>query len=104
MVETLHHGGGSDKVRIVAAGPVTLQFNTYDYPGWQVWLNGQRIEHRHEPPYGLITVDVPAGEHTLLLRMGSTPARTTGTIISGLALLTIVGILGWTAFRPSVRN
>jgi len=103
-VETLHHGGGSDEVHVVAAGPVTLQFNTYDYPGWQVKLNGQPVVHRYEPPYGLITVDVPAGEHTLLLRMGSTPARTVGTIISTLALLTIVGILGWAVFRASTQN
>jgi len=103
-VETLRHGGGSDEVRVVAAGPVTLQFNTYDYPGWRVKLNGQPIAHRYEPPYGLITVDVPAGEHTVLLRMGSTPARTAGTIISALALLAIAGILGWAFFRGSPQN
>ena len=88
-VETLHHGGASDQVRVVAETPVTLQFYTYDYPGWQVTVNDQPIEHRHEPPFGLITVDLPAGEQTLLLRMGSTPARTLGAIISGLALVVI---------------
>jgi len=103
-VETLHHGGGSDEVRVVAAGPVTLQFNTYDYPGWQVKLNGQPINHRYESPYGLIAVDIPAGEHTVLLRMGGTPARALGTIISALAFLTIVGILLWSAFRGSAQN
>jgi len=54
-------------------------------------LNGQPLVHRPEPPYGLITVEVPPGEHTLLLRMGSTLPRTLGTLISGLALLLIVG-------------
>jgi hypothetical protein len=103
-VETLHHGGGSDEVRVVAAGPVTLQFNTYDYPGWQVSLNDQPVDHRFEPPYGLITVDIPTGEHRVLLRMGSTPPRTVGTIISALALLTIAGILGWAVFKASAQN
>jgi hypothetical protein len=103
-VETLHHGGGSDEVRVVAAEPVTLQFNTYDYPGWQVKLNGQPIEHRYEPPYGLITVDVPAGEHTVLLRMGSTPPRTVGTIISALALFAITGIFIWAVFKAFAQN
>ena len=103
-VEMLHHGGGSDEVRVVAVGPVTLQFNTYDYPGWQVKLNGQLIDHRYESPYGLITVDIPAGEHTVLLRMGSTPVRTAGTIISALALLTVTGILGWAVFKALTRN
>ena len=91
-VETLHRGGASSQVKVVAAEPVTLQFYTYDYPGWQVTLNGQPIPHRPEPPYGLITVDVPAGDHILFLRMGSTPPRTLGAIISGLALLVIIGL------------
>jgi len=88
-VETLHHGGSSDEVRVVAQEPVTVQFYTYQYPGWQVTIDGRLREHRAEPPYGLITVDVPPGEHTLLLRMGSTIPRTLGAVVSGLALVTI---------------
>lgn len=94
-VETLHRGGASSQVKVSAAGPVTLQFYTYTYPGWQVSLNGQPIQYRPEPPYGLITVDVPAGEHILDLRMGSTPSRTLGTIISGLALLAVIALYFW---------
>lgn len=89
-VETLHHGGASHQVRVVAAEPITLQFYTYDYPGWQVALDGQALAHRPGPPYGLITVDVPAGEHLLHLRMGHTAPRLWGTIISGISLLVIV--------------
>jgi hypothetical protein len=88
-VETLRRGGASDEVRVYAEGPVTLQFFTYDYPGWQVRVDGQRTPHRHAPPYGLITVDVPAGEHHISLRMASTPARTIGSAISLAAILVI---------------
>jgi uncharacterized membrane protein len=89
----LHHGGASDVVQVQAVTPVTLQFYTYDYPGWEVLLNNLKlITHRPEPPHGLITVDLPAGDHRVELRMGSTPARTAGTVISGMALLLIVGL------------
>ncbi|HXV42741.1 MAG TPA: hypothetical protein VEC96_06730, partial [Anaerolineae bacterium] len=103
-VETLHRGGASSQVKVVAAEPVTLQFYTYDYPGWQVTLNNQPIPHRHEPPFGLITVDIPAGDHIVLLRMGSTPPRTLGITVSGLALLTITCLYFWNNFpfrRPN---
>ncbi|MBI1876690.1 MAG: hypothetical protein HYR94_00340 [Chloroflexi bacterium] len=101
-VETLHRGGASSQVRVVAAEPVTLQFYTYDYPGWQVTRDGQHMPHRHEPPFGLITVDVPAGEHIVLLQMGSTLSRTLGGIISSLTLLIIAGLYFWNdrPFRP----
>ncbi len=86
-----------DEVYVTATEPVTLQFYTYNYPGWQVYLNGQPIPHRYQPPFGLITVDLPAGEHQLTLQMDSTPPRTMGVIISGLVLLTILALL----FLPS---
>jgi hypothetical protein len=103
-VETLHRGGASSQVRVLAAEPIALQFYTYDYPGWQVTLDGQPIAHRPEPPYGLITVDLPAGEYTVLLRMESTPARTIGTLISGLAFLTIIALFFWPNHRTSITN
>ncbi|MCG3211711.1 MAG: hypothetical protein FOGNACKC_05357 [Anaerolineae bacterium] len=92
-VAMLHHGGASDRVKVTAQTPVTFQFYTYDYPGWQVWLDGQPLAHRYEPPHGLITVDLPAGEHEVDLRMGSTPPRTLGAILSGLALAAIIALL-----------
>ncbi|NJN95878.1 MAG: hypothetical protein HC875_18115 [Anaerolineales bacterium] len=103
MVETLHRGGASSRVKVVTAGPVTLQFYTYDYPGWQVTLNGQPLPHRPEPPFGLITIDLPAGEHLVQLRMGSTPPRTIGTIISGLALLSLLSLYLWPTISRRTR-
>ncbi|MFQ5611394.1 MAG: 6-pyruvoyl-tetrahydropterin synthase-related protein [Anaerolineae bacterium] len=95
QVETLRHGGASDEVRVRAETPVTLQFYTYDFPGWRVIHDGRPVPHRPEPPYGLITVDLPPGEHHLFLRMGATPPRIAGGLISGLALLLIVaGLAG----------
>jgi len=94
-VETLRHGGASDELLVRAAGPVVVQFYTYDYPGWRVTMDGQPLAHRHDPPHGLITVDVPAGEHHLILRMGSTPMRLVGTGLSLAALAVIlVGLVG----------
>jgi hypothetical protein len=88
-VKTLRHGGASDELLVQADGPVTVQFYTYDFPGWQVAIDGRPVTHQHQPPYGLITVDVPAGEHHVSLRMRSTPPRTVGTAISLIAALAI---------------
>jgi hypothetical protein len=94
-IDTLRHGGASDEVLVDADGPVTAQFYTYDYPGWRVTIDGRTVAHRHEPPYGLITVDVPDGEHHVTLRMGSTPPRIAGGLISLAAATAIVVGLFW---------
>ncbi len=98
-ITTLHRGASS-QVQVSAPQHVMVQFYTYDYPGWQVTLDDQPIAHRYEPPYGLITVDVPGGDHVLLLQMNSTPIRTIGTIISGLAVLVITFCLVTSMPKP----
>jgi hypothetical protein len=94
-LRTLRHGGASDEVLVDADGTVTVQFYTYDYPGWRVTIDGSPVPHRPEPPYGLVTVDVPDGEHHVTLRMGSTPPRTVGGLISLAAAVVIVVGLFW---------
>jgi hypothetical protein len=99
-VETLRHGGASDELLVRADGPVTVQFYTYDYPGWQVAIDGRPVTHQHQPPYGLISVDVPTGEHHISLRMTTTPPRTVGSAISLIAALAVgAGLLGERTWR-----
>lgn len=54
------------------------------FPGWQVRVDGQRVQVTPEDDTGLITFDVPAGEHSIEVRFGSTPLR-----VLGIALLCI---------------
>jgi len=103
-VETVRHGGASNEVRVVAQEPAVLQFYTYDYPGWQVSVDGQPVRHRAEPPYGLVSLDVPAGEHDVILRMGSTSSRLAGGLVSLAAWATIVvGLAGRGIWRSLFR-
>lgn len=92
-VETLRRGGASSEVRVQATEPVSVQFYTYDYPGWQVWVDGVPVAHHPAAPYGLITVTVPAGEHRLTLRMGTTPARLIGGSLSLAAAVLVLALL-----------
>lgn len=86
-----HSFGG--EVRM--ATPGTVQVRVFEFPGWQVRLDGEPVPHRLSPPHGLIEVDVPAGYHRIDVRMGTTPVRTAGALISGLTLLGLVGLWGY---------
>ncbi len=77
------------------ATPGTVQIRVYDFPGWQVRLDGRPVPHRTSPPYGLIEVDVPAGRHRIDLVMGWTPARAVGMALSGITLLGLLGLWLW---------
>ncbi|RME57480.1 MAG: hypothetical protein D6790_13200 [Caldilineae bacterium] len=72
-----------------------VQIYLYNYPGWQVTLDGQPVEVRPSPPSGLMEIDAPVGRHTIDIRMGSTPVRTGGMLISGGALLALLGLWLW---------
>jgi hypothetical protein len=103
QVETLRVGGASVVASVDAAGPATVLFYTYDFPGWHATLDGQPIDHRAEPPYGLIAVDVPAGQHQVAIRHGTTPVRTAGTAISLVSLATVI-VLFWLDSRRRTNS
>jgi hypothetical protein len=87
--------GASVTAQVDAAGPAAVLFYTYDFPGWRATVDGQRVPHRTEPPYGLIAVDVPAGQHVVAIRHGTTPVRTAGALISALSLVIAVVLFLW---------
>ncbi|HSN73810.1 MAG TPA: hypothetical protein VL334_01820, partial [Anaerolineae bacterium] len=100
VVSTIRVGGASVTAQVTAEGPATVLFYTYDFPGWRATIDGQRVAHRAEPPYGLIAVDVPAGQHEVTIRHGTTPVRTAGALISALSLVIVAMLL----FVPSRRR
>lgn len=98
-----HSFGGEVELATAA----TVQIRVYDHPGWQVRVDGQAVDHRVSPPYGLIELDVPAGRHRIDLRMGSTPIRAASATISAITLFVLVGLWAWkrmTDRRPQTTD
>jgi hypothetical protein len=84
-VEMVRHGGGSEEIIVRSSQEATVQFYTYYFPGWRGYVDGQEVPIRPEEPYGLITLEVPAGEHQVKIRFGDTPIRVVGKVISLLS-------------------
>jgi hypothetical protein len=59
----------------------------FDFPGWQVFIDGERAETELGKPEGFIVIPLSAGEHVVDVRFGSTPARTAAAILSIFSLL-----------------
>jgi len=90
QVEMIRAAGASDELWVRSEGGTALRFYTYYFPGWRVYVDGKRLpdaELRPETAYGLLTVDVPPGEHRVLLRWGDTPVRAVGKAVTVVCLL-----------------
>lgn len=82
-------GGGAVRVTLTEGRPV--RFRQYYYPGWTATLDGAPVAITPDTELGLITVDVPAGAHTVTLTYTGTPLQWIATLISLLS----VGMTGF---------
>lgn len=97
-IQMLYYGAGTVEVLVQGETPATVEFYTYYFPGWRATIDGEEAAIRPSGTYGLIAVDVPAGQHRVRLHFEDTPVRTAGKALSGASLL-IAGALLYTARR-----
>ncbi|MCI0626313.1 MAG: YfhO family protein [Acidobacteria bacterium] len=80
------------RVAVDAASLATIKLRVFDYPGWEVSLNGQRITPEADPADGGMTVRLPAGKHELSLRFVNTWWRNAALGISGAAAAVVAAV------------
>jgi hypothetical protein len=70
-----------------------LRLYLFDFPGWQVRIDGERVETELARPEGFIVVLVPEGDHLVEVKFGSTPDRMLAWMITIVSLL-VMGVVG----------
>ena len=88
-VRMLQRDSDSLALTIDASSPVRIEAAVFDYPGWKVRVDGEAVPHSASEPHGLITFDVPRGEHDIELTLGSTNTARAANWIS---------LASWAAF------
>ena len=100
----LWQSGAAESWTVTAAGgPATIALPMLDWPGWTARVDGQSTPVSAAVGLGWITLDVPAGTHTLVLALGPTPIRALADALSLLALalpLIVLGAVAWRARGP----
>jgi len=79
------------KLTIASPQPFQLVIKTFYFPGWWATVNGKRVPITPTDPDQLITLPVPAGQHTIEIGFGSTPVR---TVADGISLLSVICLAG----------
>jgi len=87
QAEMLSHSVVSDSYRFTSPQAFTARFNTFYFPGWRAYLDGEERDIQISQPHAFIEVSIPPGEHTLLLRFEDTPVRLLANGLSLAALL-----------------
>ncbi len=73
----------------------TIEMNTAWFPGWEVRVDGQPAPAGPGTPSGLITFQVPAGEHLVEVHYGRTAPEKAAAGISILALIFVIVLWGF---------
>ena len=84
--------------------PGVVRIHEFYFPGWCVSIDGEPVTAEISDAHGLLEVPVPAGEHRIDARMGTTSARTAGSIISWSVLLLVGFLLLWSVWRGRDRR
>jgi hypothetical protein len=96
VVETVSRGPTHDRFHVESSKPFILRLFAFHFPGWRATVDGQDVPIELGRPEGFITVQVPAGTHTVEVRLDAwaTPARLAGTLVSLLSLA-ILSLIAW---------
>ena len=68
----------------------TLRINTFNFPGWEVKIDGVSALINDKNKLKLVTVNVPKGKHVIIVEFKNTPIRLIGNIISIFTFLLII--------------
>jgi hypothetical protein len=104
VVETVSQGPTHNRFRVESEKPFILRLFTFHFPGWRAAVDGEDVPIELGRPEGFITVPVPAGAHTVEVRLGAlgTPARAFGAFITSLSAAALLVIVWWRRPSPPV--
>ena len=98
-VTILGHGPNHDRFRVSTPTDFVLRLYTFYFPGWTAYVDGQEVPIEIARPEGFITVPLPEGEHSVLVRFEDTPVRRTSWLISAGTAALFIGLLAFLASK-----
>lgn len=97
----LHNGPEAHTWLVNSATPFEATILNYWWHGWAATVDGRPAPIAPTTDLGLISVSLPAGDYTLRVFLGSTPARDLGLWITALALIASL-TLAWRVRRLGI--
>ncbi|MEW5718849.1 MAG: 6-pyruvoyl-tetrahydropterin synthase-related protein, partial [Chloroflexota bacterium] len=80
------------EMSVTASEPISLSLRAFYFPDWRVTIDDQPAAAYASTPQGLLTVDVPAGDHRVVFVQSDTPPRQIGVALSIAGLIALFGL------------
>lgn len=81
--------------------PAVLRLHRIFFPGWQAYVDGERVPTLASGHFALVTAAVPVGDHRVSVRFEETPLRRASDL---LALVAFVAWAGWATLSKEERR
>lgn len=94
-IERLQQDMLSYQFTVVATTAVAIRIGTVYFPGWNAYRNGSPLAVNPEDVTGLLSINLPAGEHRIDLRFEETPIRKFARYLSVGSLGILAGLSGF---------
>jgi hypothetical protein len=79
----------------------SVSMRSFYFPDWRATIDGQPAATFPSTPLGLLTLQVPPGEHRVVISLVDTPARQIGNLLAGLGLILVLGLTADMLWRRS---
>lgn len=73
--------------------PSTILFRIAWFPGWTVYIDGEKAPYSLDDAYGFLHVDVPSGEHFVSVIFENTPVRSASNAVSFIGIVLWMGMV-----------
>jgi hypothetical protein len=90
----------SSRMKVNSGQGFPLRFHTFYFPGWSAYLDGREARVYPSGDLALLTVDVPPGEHSVVVQFEDTLPRVAGNLVS---MVTALGLIALALYRGGRR-
>ncbi len=96
----------SGRYQVNAPQAIELRFRQFYFPGWAATIDGESAVLFPHQEFGLLSLNVPAGEHIVTLTRAGTPVENIAPWLSLLSVAVAIGLFlfRWDGFRPRLRR
>jgi hypothetical protein len=90
LVEILRNVAGELVLRSQSEEKLFLQLNIFDFPGWQIRIDAEKVPFTSENSLKLIEVEVASGEHLINAKFRNTKIRKLANLATIFSILIVV--------------